>query len=105
MVNESVIKQYARQLSEEVEPQILELLSLADRGLKDLERTRLKLQAKVESMQQQAQPSMSATSRMEMRRLNMIASQRERLKKEADALEMEIALLVCLLVYFITTPS
>lgn len=46
-VNESMVKKYKEDLGEEIEPQILELVERAKKGLKVLERKHYSLQNKV----------------------------------------------------------
>ena len=46
-MNESTVRQYKTDLAEEVEPQILELVERAKKGLKQLERQHNALKAKV----------------------------------------------------------
>ena len=46
-VNESTVKKYEEDLTEEVEPQILELVERAKKGLKHLERKQHTLKTKV----------------------------------------------------------
>lgn len=46
-MNESTVKKYEEDLTEEVEPQILELVERAKKGLKHLERKQHTLKTKV----------------------------------------------------------
>lgn len=46
-VNESTVRKYKEDLTGEIEPQILELVELAKKGLKTLERKKQSLQAQV----------------------------------------------------------
>ncbi|EJD01358.1 uncharacterized protein FOMMEDRAFT_89977 [Fomitiporia mediterranea MF3/22] len=48
-VNESMVKKYKEDLTEEIEPQILELIERAKKGLKALERKQHSLKTKVRS--------------------------------------------------------
>jgi len=91
VVNESIVRQYATQMQEEIEPQVNELLSLAERGVKQLEREQAKIQVKVDQAGHNNTHAVSAAAKMEMRRLNMLSSQRARLEREELALEQEIA--------------
>jgi len=91
VVNESTVRQYAIQMQEEIEPQVAELLSLAERGVKQLEREQAKIQTKVDQAGHANKHAVSAAAKMEMRRLNMLNSQRARLEKEVKSLEQEIA--------------
>jgi len=91
LVNENLIRQYASQLKEEVEPQVTELLRLAGEGLESLERSQRCLSTQVDVSDQKPRSIVSATSKMEMRRFNLLESQRERLQKEIQSLEAELA--------------
>jgi DASH complex subunit SPC19 len=47
LVDESTVEKYKADLSDEIEPQITELMSRAEKGMKALQRTQLALQTKV----------------------------------------------------------
>jgi hypothetical protein len=47
LVDESTVKKYKADLSDEIEPQITELISRAEKGLEALQKKRLLLQTKV----------------------------------------------------------
>ena len=46
-MDEGTVEKYKADLSEEIEPQITELISRAEKGMKALQRTQLALQTKV----------------------------------------------------------
>jgi DASH complex subunit SPC19 len=50
LVNDSTIKKYQADLSEEIEPEINELILLAEQGLKGLQKKESQLQAKVSTL-------------------------------------------------------
>ncbi|KAF5351344.1 hypothetical protein D9758_007999 [Tetrapyrgos nigripes] len=95
LVNDSTVKKYQSDLSEEIEPQINELLSRAEQGLKGLQKKESQLQAKVEAAQ--ARPlrptggKTMAAQKLEQRRLVMFTKQREQLESQLEALQDEIA--------------
>ena len=47
LVDESTVKKYKADLSDEIEPQITELISRAEKGMEALQKKRLLLQTKV----------------------------------------------------------
>lgn len=47
LVDEGTVERYKADLSDEIEPQITELISRAEKGLKVLQKKRLRLQTKV----------------------------------------------------------
>jgi DASH complex subunit SPC19 len=47
LVDEGTVEKYKADLSDEIEPQITELMSRAEKGMKALQRTQLALQTKV----------------------------------------------------------
>lgn len=107
LVDEGTVKKYKADLSDEIEPQITELVSRAEKGLEALQKKRLLLQTKVyppssrtavrsvlsvwnqvKAAQSKAQhPSTSDTAN---RRVQVLAKQRERLEAQARKLEAEI---------------
>ncbi|KAN0132601.1 Spc19 domain containing protein [Lactarius tabidus] len=88
LVDESTVKKYKADLSDEIEPQITELVSRAEKGLEALQKKRLLLQTKVKAVQSKAQQP--STSDATNRRVQVLAKQRERLEAQARQLEAEI---------------
>lgn len=111
-VNESTVRRYKADLADEIEPQIMELVERAKKGMRMLEKRRNVLQSKVCAPAQQrwellhtsiqaehvpvvkATATRSAAGRIEARRLQMLSSQRQSLEKELQALKDEIEDLV-----------
>ncbi|KAH8096685.1 Spc19-domain-containing protein [Cristinia sonorae] len=96
LVDESTIRRYKAELTDEIEPQINELLSRADKGLKALSKREKQLLTKVEGVQlEQTVPSSRSVntagmSKLEARRIQMLVRQRERLEDELQTLRMEV---------------
>jgi len=88
LVDEGTVEKYKADLSDEIEPQITELISRAEKGMKALQKTQHMLQTKVEAAQSrpQSRPAPSGSSR----RLQMLVKQRERLEAQLRELESEI---------------
>ncbi|TBU33042.1 DASH complex subunit Spc19 [Dichomitus squalens] len=94
LVDEGTVRRYKADLTDEIEPQINELLSRAEKGLQVLLKRESILQAKVEALQ--SRPSSRATantagmSKIDVRRLQMLARQRQKLEEEAAQLQAEV---------------
>ncbi|EJU06192.1 hypothetical protein DACRYDRAFT_112942, partial [Dacryopinax primogenitus] len=93
LINEDVLRKYKAQLVEEIEPQVSELISKAEKSLGVLERREAQLQKKVEAQQNEGstKPAIPvAANKGEERRLKLMAARRDRLMKELKALEEEV---------------
>ncbi|KAI0005104.1 hypothetical protein BJV74DRAFT_325657 [Russula compacta] len=88
LVDEGAVEKYKADLSDEIEPQITELVSRAEKGMKALQKKQLSLQTKVETAHSRPQ-SRSAPGGAN-RRLQMLVKQRERLEVQLRELESEI---------------
>ncbi|KAH9049689.1 hypothetical protein EDB84DRAFT_952276 [Lactarius hengduanensis] len=88
LVDEGTVKKYKADLSDEIEPQITELVSRAEKGMEALQKKRLLLQTKVKTAQ--SKPLPPSTSDGVNRRLQLLVKQRERLEAQARELEAEI---------------
>ncbi|KAI0638477.1 Spc19-domain-containing protein [Trametes polyzona] len=93
LVDESTVRRYKADLTDEIEPQINELLSRAEKGLQVLLKRESMLQAKVEASQ--TRPTSRATSapgmtKLDARRMQMLARQRQKLEEELAALQAEV---------------
>jgi DASH complex subunit SPC19 len=88
LVDEGTVKKYKADLSDEIEPQVTELISRAEKGLEALQKKRLLLQTKVKTAQSKplAQPPPDGVNR----RLQLLVKQRRRLEAQAKELEAEI---------------
>ncbi|KAI0797105.1 Spc19-domain-containing protein [Abortiporus biennis] len=101
LIDEGTIRKYKADLTEEIEPQINELLSRAEKGLKLLNKREMALRAKVDTYSQAAPTSRSnvnttGMNKLEARRIQMLVRQRERLEEELHALQMEVEDMVSL---------
>ncbi|KAF7965396.1 hypothetical protein HWV62_43718 [Athelia sp. TMB] len=100
LIDEGTVRQYQADLTDEIEPQINELLERAEKGLKALNRKEGLIQTKVDAAQvAQSRPTRGTTgtwasNKLEARRLQMLATQREHLEEEMEALEAEVKQLV-----------
>ncbi|KAJ3556798.1 hypothetical protein NM688_g1822 [Phlebia brevispora] len=95
LVDEETVRKYKTDLTDEIEPQVHELLSRAEKGLKILQKREAMLQSKVKSVQQTQQTTRSGLNtvgmnKLEARRIQMLARQRERLEEELAALQAEV---------------
>ncbi|KAH9965837.1 Spc19-domain-containing protein [Russula dissimulans] len=88
LVDEGTVEKYKADLSDEIEPQIKELISRAEKGMKSLQKKRQALQTKVETAHSKP-PSRSAQGGAN-RRLQLLVKQRERLEEQLRELESEI---------------
>ena len=98
-MGEGTVRKYQADLTDEIEPQIRELLARAEKGLNNLHRRESVLQAKAEAMKQAKQSSRATVSttglnKSDARRIQMLARQRERLEEELEALQEEVDSLV-----------
>ncbi len=115
-MDEGTVRRYKADLTDEIEPQINELLSRAERGLQVLLKRESMLQAKVDDTlvlklvchshpivqveTSQSRPSSRATahnagmSKIDVRRLQMLARQRQKLEEEAAQLQAEVDAMV-----------
>ncbi|KAI0303995.1 Spc19-domain-containing protein [Russula brevipes] len=89
LVDESTVDKYKADLGDAIEPQITELLTRAEKGLKALQKKQHMLQTKVETAHSRPQ-SRSAAPSGANRRLQMLVKQRERLEVQLRELESEI---------------
>ncbi|KAF8338870.1 uncharacterized protein EI90DRAFT_3117943 [Cantharellus anzutake] len=92
LVPEKRVKAYAAQQYEDIESQVTELLGLAEKSIKLMERKEKALKMKVESLQNK-EPEVSIEARNDARKAKMLIKQRELLEKELIALEKECAAL------------
>ncbi|CAL1700300.1 unnamed protein product [Somion occarium] len=95
LINEATIRKYKADLTDEIEPQINELLSRAEKGLRMLMKQESLLRTKVEGSKQQTAPprgkfNTAGMSKLDARRVQMLARQREGLEKELEALRLEV---------------
>ncbi|KAH7926808.1 hypothetical protein BV22DRAFT_1127924 [Leucogyrophana mollusca] len=92
LIDEGTVRKYKSDLTDEIEPQINELIERAEKGLKALSRKEGLVQSKVEAAQ--AMQSRNATAptvnKREERRLQMLQKQRQRLEEEVRILESEV---------------
>ncbi|KAN0126755.1 Spc19 domain containing protein [Russula decolorans] len=88
LVDEDTVEKYKADMSGEIEPQITELISRAEKGTKTLQKKHHALQTKVETAHSRPQ-SRSAPGGAN-RRLQMLMKQSERLEAQLRELESEI---------------
>ena len=115
-VNESIVRKYKAELTEEVEPQILELIERAKKGVKALERKHHTMKTKVcafifvsysllyahqclcsqsEHVQvAKATTHRSVQARMDERKFRVLSGQRQNLERELLTLESQLKALV-----------
>ncbi|KAI5828472.1 Spc19-domain-containing protein [Schizophyllum commune] len=89
LIDEGTVKRYKKDVADELEPALNELLERAERALSDLLRSVTVLQAKVEEAQSKPPVAASAGQKLEARRLQVLKKQRERLEQELHNLESE----------------
>ncbi|THG96876.1 hypothetical protein EW026_g5031 [Hermanssonia centrifuga] len=95
LVDETTVRRYKADLTDEIEPQVNELLSRAEKGLSILAKKESMLLGKAEAAQH-AKPASRSTvnttgmNKLEARRIQMLARQRERLEEEMAALQAEV---------------
>ncbi|OCH94288.1 hypothetical protein OBBRIDRAFT_770006 [Obba rivulosa] len=93
LVDEGTVRRYKADLTDEIEPQINELITRAQKGLQILAKKRAMLQAKVEAVESKPPPrtvNTTGMSKVEARRVQMLARERERVEKELAALQAEV---------------
>jgi DASH complex subunit SPC19 len=106
LVDEGTVKKYKADLSDEIEPQVTELISRAEKGLEALQKKRLLLQTKVSIIvyrgaisvlsvwnqvkTAQSKPLAQPPPDGVNRRLQLLVKQRRRLEAQAKELEAEI---------------
>ncbi|KAI0776157.1 Spc19-domain-containing protein [Trametes elegans] len=94
LVDESTVRRYKADLTDEIEPQINELLSRADKGLQILLKRESMLQAKVEASQSRptsrAATNTAGMNKLDVRRMQMLTRQRQKLEDELAALRAEV---------------
>jgi len=88
LVDEGTVEKYKADLSDEIEPQITELISRAEKGMKSLQKKRQALQTKVETAH--SKPPSRSVQGGANRRLQLLVKQRERLEEQLRELESEI---------------
>ncbi|KAI0268163.1 Spc19-domain-containing protein [Gloeopeniophorella convolvens] len=81
LVDEGTVEKYKADLNEEIEPQVAELMSRAEKGLKALQKKQLALQTKVDTAQSRPHLRVAsggtAGNKLENRRLQLLVKQRE----------------------------
>ncbi|KAI0092133.1 Spc19-domain-containing protein [Irpex rosettiformis] len=95
LTGESTVRKYKADLTDDLEPQINELLSRAEKGLKTLMKQQSMLQTKVENTQQTKSTARSTINtagmkKLDVRRLQMLVRQREHLEEELNILQAEV---------------
>ncbi|TFY67641.1 hypothetical protein EVJ58_g1491 [Rhodofomes roseus] len=97
LIDEATVRRYKADLTDEIEPQINELISRAEKGLQILLKRESMLRAKVESSMPSRPSSRAAVtintagmSKLDIRKIQMLSRQREKLEDEAAALQREI---------------
>ncbi|CCM01746.1 uncharacterized protein FIBRA_03812 [Fibroporia radiculosa] len=94
LIDEATVRRYKADLTDEIEPQINELITRAEKGLQILLKKENLLQAKVEAAE--FRPSSGVTvkttgmTKLEVRRIQMLTRQRERLENDVAALQREV---------------
>ncbi|ETW84087.1 hypothetical protein HETIRDRAFT_47371 [Heterobasidion irregulare TC 32-1] len=93
LIDESTVRKYKTDLRDEIEPQINELITRAEKGLKGLLKKEGLLHAKVEAAQSRPASQLgtgAASNKLESRRLQLLVKQRQRLEEELKQLESEV---------------
>ncbi|EPQ51848.1 hypothetical protein GLOTRDRAFT_16839, partial [Gloeophyllum trabeum ATCC 11539] len=95
LVDDGTVRKYKADLAEEIEPQINELISRAEKGLKALRKKQSTLQAQTAQSRpsSRARPAVGTTTaadKLQNRRLQMLVQQRERLEKEMALLQQDV---------------
>ncbi|KAI0774556.1 Spc19-domain-containing protein [Fomes fomentarius] len=94
LIDEGTIRRYKANLTDEIEPQINELLSRAEKGLQILLKRENMLLAKVEASQSRPTSRTAANTtgmnKLEVRRMQMLARQRQTLEEELATLQAEV---------------
>ena len=123
LIDEATVRRYRADLTDEIEPQIGELISRATKGLEILQRRESALKSKVKDIScegsslmvrflqvetLQAKPLPRSTinttgmNKLEARRLHMLVKERERAEQELAALQAEVEDMVSAS-YFLTS--
>ncbi|KAJ3927235.1 MAG: Spc19-domain-containing protein [Lentinula lateritia] len=91
----STLQRYKRDLIDEVEPAITELVEKAQAGLQALEKKEKALETKLKAAQNRPilTSQTTAAQKLEQRRLVALTKQRERLEDELKALEKDVVAL------------
>ncbi|KAH9948789.1 Spc19-domain-containing protein [Amylocystis lapponica] len=94
LIDEATVRRYKADLTDEIEPQINELISRAEKGLKVLLRRESTLLNKIEATQSRppsrAVATAAGTNKLDARRILMTVKQRELLEEELAALQKEV---------------
>ncbi|OJT07118.1 hypothetical protein TRAPUB_2052 [Trametes pubescens] len=94
LVDESTVRRYKADLTDEIEPQINELLLRAEKGLQVLLKRESMLQAKAEASStrpsSRAAANTTGMNKLDVRRMQMLARQRQKLEDEVAALQAEV---------------
>lgn len=97
LIDEATVRRYKADLTDEIEPQINELISRAEKGLRILLKKESTLKAKVDANQSRFSSRAAMTvntsgmSKLDVRRIQMLTKERERAEEEMAALEKEVA--------------
>ncbi|OSD04547.1 hypothetical protein PYCCODRAFT_107646 [Trametes coccinea BRFM310] len=89
LVDESTVRRYKADLSDEIEPQINELISRAEKGMQILLKKESMLQAKSRPTSRAAATT-AGMNKLDVRRMQMLARQRQKLEEELQALQAEV---------------
>ncbi|KZT22284.1 hypothetical protein NEOLEDRAFT_1138189 [Neolentinus lepideus HHB14362 ss-1] len=95
LVDNATVRRYKADLAEEIEPEINELISRAQKGVKALSQRQSALQTRAEAAQarQASRPVVGPTAaadKLQNRRLQIMVKQRERLEKELAMLQQDV---------------
>ncbi|KZT66052.1 hypothetical protein DAEQUDRAFT_675816 [Daedalea quercina L-15889] len=101
LIDEFTVRKYKADLTDEIEPQVNELIARAERGLQILLKKESMLQTKIESLLASRPSSRAAItvnttgmSKPDIRTIQMRTKERQRLEDEAAALQREVDALV-----------
>ncbi|KAF5376177.1 hypothetical protein D9757_009335 [Collybiopsis confluens] len=91
----STLEKYKKDLIDEVEPAVMELVDKAQAGLQMVEKREKALEIKLEAAQNRPALTRQTTAaqKLEQRRLAALTKQRERLEEELRSLEKEVVAL------------
>ncbi|KAI0700636.1 Spc19-domain-containing protein [Cytidiella melzeri] len=99
--DEGTVRRYKADLTDEIEPQVNELLTRAERGLNTLLKQKSMLQTKVRVDNAQqfrtttgSKVNTAGMNKLDLRRMQILVRQREHLEKEMNALQAEVDALV-----------
>ncbi|KAI0787131.1 hypothetical protein BC629DRAFT_1735284 [Irpex lacteus] len=95
LTGESTVRKYKADLTDYLEPQLNELFTRAEKGLKTLQKQESMLQTKVENSQQTKSTARSTINtagmkKLDVRRIQMLVRQREHLEEELNALQASV---------------